>query len=391
LLEGLTNMYLRESSLPLGYGGYSGRHSFGSALGLAPPPPRILGPAAAVAAIGANRRLARQIGWGCVIGINARPIPQLRTFLGLGATASEGDLAEAVARWQRGQGLTANGNLDQTTWQRMLAATPPVIPRTTYKPFSQTVTLGSSTLGVIEKTMPLRRCFFAAGSNTCSDTRAGTAGERGGMEIQLGFRVTDMAAVTAAGFVDGGEDNFRWIQVVEFVTIPSGTSPTGFIRRHGRVIDPTTLVGAPIDPHPYYWDEVAPAGVVPEFRRFANIQGRNLLCYDTIFEDAPKFRLTAAQPGRRAYFNFEVALVGVRPRNVASGTPTRNVILNTVLWGFDLVVEGGATNVKLNALRAGPFGGSVAFRRVVNAATLAGQFPNHCFVGPGYTGAALCA
>jgi hypothetical protein len=380
-------MYLREYSPQPGYSGYYG------ALGQAPPPP--LTAAARTAAVNANRRNARRIGWGCVVANVVRPIPQLRTFLGLAAGANEEALAQAIANWQRTNisAAAANGQLDAATWSRMKAATPPVIPATTFQAFSRPVTLGTATLGVVEKSMPLRRCFFNPTTGACSPTRTGVANELGGVQIELGFRVTDMAAVTAAGFVVGGEDNFRWIQVVDFISVPSATAATGFIRRHSKVIDPTTLVGAVPDPHPYYWDEVTPAGSSPAFlnANFVNRQASNRLCYDLIFEDAPRFPLRVATPGRRAYFNFELALVGVRPRNVAAGTPARNVILNTFLWGYDLVVEGGATNVRLNALRAGPFGGSPGFRRTLRDATNAGQFPNHCFVGAGFSGTSLCA
>jgi hypothetical protein len=46
--------------------------------------------------------------------------------------------------------------------------------------------------------------------------------------------------------------------------------------------------------------------------------------------------------------------------------------------------------VKLNALTAGPFGGSAVFRRVLNRAIAGGEFRDECFVGPGFTGAARC-
>ena len=66
------------------------------------------------------------------------------------------------------------------------------------------------------------------------------------------------------------------------------------------------------------------------------------------------------------------------------------MILNTVRWGYDLVVEPSGPTVKLNALTAGPFGGSAAFRRVLNRAIAGGEFRDDCFVGPGFTGAARC-
>jgi hypothetical protein len=83
------------------------------------------------------------------------------------------------------------------------------------------------------------------------------------------------------------------------------------------------------------------------------------------------------------------ALVGVR-QGRAGGRLRRNVILNTVRWGYDLVVEPSGPTVRLNALTAGPFGGSPALRRVLNRAIAAGEFRDDCFVGPGFTGAARC-
>ena len=93
--------------------------------------------------------------------------------------------------------------------------------------------------------------------------------------------------------------------------------------------------------------------------------------------------MSEAVAGRRVYWNAEVALVGVRPGQ-------RNVILNTVKWGFDLVVEGGVRIVKLNALSAGPFGGSPDFRQVLSRAIQAGSFHGHCFVGTSFPSTARC-
>ena len=45
--------------------------------------------------------------------------------------------------------------------------------------------------------------------------------QAGGAIHHLGFRVSDMAAVQRADFVDAtGQDRFRWIQVLEFITVP---------------------------------------------------------------------------------------------------------------------------------------------------------------------------
>jgi hypothetical protein len=66
------------------------------------------------------------------------------------------------------------------------------------------------------------------------------------------------------------------------------------------------------------------------------------------------------------------------------------VILNTIRWGYDLAIELSGPTVRLNALTAGPFGGSAVLRRVLNRAIAAGEFRDDCFVGPGFTGAARC-
>ena len=213
-----------------------------------------------------------------------------------------------------------------------------LLPTPGFRQVSWPVSFGGRQLGVLEKTAPYLDCYFSPGSGICRRSRSGVANEAGGAQIELGFRVTDAEAVRRAGFVDAaGEDNFRWIQIVDFITVPD--FPTGtFIRRATRVIDPTALVGAQPDPHPYYWDwernTATPHGFDDGFhiRHFLDRQARNGLCYDLIFTDQPRFRLTAARPGRRAYFAFEVALVGVRLGN-------RNVILISVRWGFDLVVR----------------------------------------------------
>jgi hypothetical protein len=115
-----------------------------------------------------------------------------------------------------------------------------------------------------------------------------------------------------------------------------------------------------------------------------------------IFQDYPRRPLNdapspgATDPGRRVYWNAELALVGTLPPRSGS-TTVRNVVLNTVFWGYDLVVEGGVRGVRLNALRPGRVGGSNEFRQALSDAMRAGNFHNHCFVGGGYSRQARCA
>jgi hypothetical protein len=367
-------------------------------------------PGALDLAVRRNRDLARRLGWGNVITGRVRPIEELRTLLRLPSNPSEQDLAQAVLAWQQGQlgPRAANGQLGPTSWNRMwgqildtLRRGGTVIP--SFRAQSWPVRLGGRQLGVIDKTAPYQRCFYSNG-DCATRPRPGDWG--GGARLHLGFRVTDMAAVQAAGFVDAaGEDRFRWIQVLEFITVPVGrigrpTTPqeqaAGFVRQASRSVDPTSLIDAPqnLDRHPYYWDEVTPATADPSFRRYhvgnwLNRTGSNRLAYDLLFEDRPRAPYSFARPGRRSYWNFEVALVGVREGR-AGGRARRNVILNTVRWGYDLVIEPSGPTVRLNALTAGPFGGSPALRRVLNRAIAAGEFRDDCFVGPGFTGAARC-
>jgi hypothetical protein len=224
-------------------------------------------------------------------------------------------------------------------------------------------------LGVLEKTFP----YLEA-----SDPATGR------IVIQMGFRVTDLDAVRRAGFVNAsGAVNFRWIQVLE-TNRPLQGPPTGatvtLVRRYRRYVDPNSSLR---DNHPYYWDEEGEGDPTLRNARFSNVQAHNGLCYDLIFEDSPGRPLREASPGRRVYWNAETALVGVRPGH-------RNVILNTFHWGFDIVVERGTPSVRFNALQAGRYGGSPAFRQVLSRAIRSGQFPGHCFVGPGYAGTASC-
>ena len=361
-------------------------------------------------AVRRNRELARRLGWGNVVGGRVRPIGELRTLLRLPADPTEQDLAQAVSAWQQGQlgPRAADGQLGPASWNRMWAQIQDALrragtPVASFRAQSWPVSFGGRQLGVLDKTAPYRRCFYQNGD--CRP-QPSPGDRRGGAILHLGFRVTDMAAVQRAGFVDAaGEDRFRWIQVLEFVTVPVariGRPPTpqeqaaGFVRQASRVVDPTSLIDRPLnlDRHPYYWDEETPATAEPGFarfhiRNFLDRPGPNRLAYDLLFEDRPKARLSFAQPGRRSYWNFEVALVGVR-QGCAGGRLRRNVILNTVRWGYDLVVEPSGPTVRLNALTGGPFGGSLALRRVLNRAIAAGEFRDDCFVGPGFTGAARC-
>jgi hypothetical protein len=112
----------------------------------------------------------------------------------------------------------------------------------------------------------------------------------------------------------------------------------------------------------------------------ARFPNASRLCYDLIFFDIPTRLLSHAQPGLGVFWNAEVALVGIRTGN-------RNVTLNTVTWGFDIRPESGGLMVRLNALRAGQFGGSTVFRQVIARELRAGNFPGHCYFGlPGAAG-----
>ena len=331
-----------------------------------------LNPAQLTAAVQANRRLARQLGWGCVVGGSVVPITQLQARLGIAAGVSEENLAQAIETWQvANMGGRGDGQLGQRTWERIRPGLG--LPAARFLQQRWPVFFGGRQLGVIEKTLPYR------------ETRTAT---NFGVEIEMGFRVTNMDAVRRAGFVDGtGEDQFRWIQALELrrIGVPAIEPQIQTFRRRagGRIIDPTSALES-LDPHPYYWDEVPAVSPDVDIRRFLNRQAANGLCYDLIFFDGPSIPTAAALPGRRAYFNFETALVGVRPG-------PRNVILNTFLWGFDIVLRSGVPTLSLNSIRPGPFGGSPSFRRVMSVETTMGSFPGHCFVGPGYARAATCA
>jgi hypothetical protein len=347
-------------------------------------PPAVLNPTDLARAVEANRSLARRLGWGCVKQGRIQSITdehnRIRELLHLPENASEEDIAKAVAEFQADFSRSklrqrADGQLGQATWNALVRLG--AIPQARYKPESWTVSAGGRILGVIEKSRAYTTQQSGGGS---------------GVTIEFGFRVTDMEAVRRAGFVDDkGEPAFRWIQIVELRTIFGDADPTHFgfpadteqkiqrLRRagHGFIIDPSKPMIA-LDTAPYYWDEGA------ENDRNKNRRGENGICYTTRFADAPTIPDVAARPGLRAYFNFETALVGVVPKN-------RNVILNTVRWGFDIIRVGSGVKMGVNPLHAGPTGGSPAMRKVLSNEVAAGSFTdNHCFVGGGFSRGATC-
>lgn len=347
-----------------------------------------LAPAALNVALRANRVLARQIGWGCVVGGIVRPIPELGALLGLPAGATEAALAQAIARWQQTTlRQRGDGQLGPGTWAQMLrpgGPGRPVIPPLTFRRDSWPVFFGGTRLGVIEKTAPYEQCFFDAAGN-CAATRAGN--QSGGSKVQVGFRITDMEAVRRARFVEAttGAPHFNWVQVIETnrplqpgPPDPSGVPTVQMIRKYRRYVDPTAI---PRDNHPYYWDE--PGDITQNVNRQARdgfFPNASRLCYDLIFWDSPSRPLAAAQPGLGVFWNAQLALVGIRTGN-------RNVTLNTVNWGFDIRPEAGGLVVRLNGLRGGPFGGSPLFRKVIAQEIRNGNFPGHCFGGlPGAAG-----
>jgi hypothetical protein len=367
-----------------------------------------LNPARLAAAVQANRRLARQLGWGCVVydrlQLKEAPQPNVYRLLGLGADPSEEDFAQAVEKFQRntlGQ-RDPDGQMGAATWGQLLKRG--ALPATRFAPFSLPVFFGGRRLGVIEKTRPYERCFFDPGIDTpCRNARRGTGNESAGAIIELGFRATDKDAVRRAGFVNVfGENFFRWIQVVEFITRPVLTPAgglTGFIRRASGEIDPMEVAGVPrdqLDLAPYYWDEVTHGDAPRDLNvdHWINRRAQNGLCYDLVFLDRAAFPLTTVdppapwtRPGSHAYFNFELALVGVKP-----GPPIQNVVLCTVKWGYDIFMKDGKPTVDLNGLHPGPLTGSPLFHQVLNREFNRDDvpFPGHCVAGTGYTGRANC-
>jgi hypothetical protein len=336
-------------------------------------------------AVHENRAFAESLHWGCIVAGNVRAgeevLKKLRLWSRFGKLPNEQTFAKALSVWQKKKLVRQDGILNGPTWTMLLAD----IPAAKFKPLLLPVFYKGVKLGFLEKTMPYQRCFYdSLTAKDCHAASTGRAGEYGGAEIEFGFRITNMDAVKKAGFADDKGPQFRWIQTVEFITVPAAT-PSGFKRSHSQVIDPTVLAGAIPDKHPYYWDEETPPHSSSYFlnSNFTNQVAKNQLCYDLIFKDYPKAPLIAAKPGQRAYFNFEVALVGKKP-----GSITRNVILNSIKWGYDIFITGGKPNVDLNRFGPGPLGGSATFRKILSKQIT--DFPKHCFEGDGYSAAATC-
>jgi hypothetical protein len=324
-----------------------------------------------------------------VVGGHVQPITDenntIRHLLNLPLGASEEDIARAVAQFQRDTlHQRPDCQLGPATWSQLVRRGAIATPR--FKPESWKVFAGGREIGVIEKTRAYTTHQNAA---------------MAGVDLEFGFRVTDMAAVRRAGFVDGaGDPVFRWIQIIEIRTLLGTANPATFglpantenvvqqLRRRGRgsIIDPTTVLVPLLDDDPYFWDEVEVDPAHPDILNDNNIHRRatNGLCYDLLFWDGPNMPLAAARPGLRAYFNFETALVGVAGAH-------HNVLLNTVRWGFDIIRTGATVKLGVNPMHAGPLGGSPAMRHVISQEIAAGSFGGHCFAGSGFSRAATCA
>jgi hypothetical protein len=399
--------------IPFGQGEWEGEQN--------PQPPPVPVPAPVLdipAAVAANQVLARRIGFACVLGgrlitdpnhpggfnLPLPGLPRRGTPLPGGVPPSEPDIVRAIAAWQRLNRLPVDGRIGPETWRRMQNDPTLGIPRPTYAPFSMTVSHGGRTLGVIDKVAPYRDCFRTLTVSPhlvmgpCNRTRTPTD-THGGSEIRMGFRVTDMDAVRRAGFVDPGtgEPQFRWVQCM-VMRAPNVLPTTSRLRRFNQVLDPTNIL-LPLDLHPYYHYEVFVGGAATadivnglrignSLRRRSPDRSSNGLCYDVLFTDLPAVPLSSATMRQRTYFNFETALVGVRG-NILAGTQKRNVVLRTFRWGYDVVVNGSQVEVRMNALSAGPVGGSDTFRQVVSREVNGGMYPNHCFVGA-FDGGARC-
>lgn len=324
------------------------------------------------AAVLGNQQTSASIHWGCIVGGKVKAGDDVLNLLGTGASPNERDWANAVRQYQNSKGLPENGVLNDATWKQILKElTPPK-----FQPLVMPVEFNGKRLGFLEKTTPYTEISLPVGAPEPTAK---------GAHIEMGLRITDWDAVRKAGFSDtGGRPPFRWIQTVEFVSVPS-RGPVSFVRKSTTVIDPTALVESILDEHPYYWDDVLPAGGDPSLLvdSYINIAASNYLCYDLVFEDTPHFPVSVAKPGQRAWFNFETALVGIK-----QGDPTRNTILNTIRWGYDLVIERGKTVSKLNHLGVGPTGGSSLLKKVISRQIK--DFPKHCFVGSGFSAAATC-
>jgi hypothetical protein len=295
-------------------------------------------------------------------------IPTLGARLGLAGVATEAAVAEAVAVQQRVLRLRPSGQLDPLTFRRMA-----LLPAPRFRAFRVTVRHAGRVLGIWEKVAPYQRIVTP---------------DRMGVSIQLGFRVTNPDAVARSRFVlPNGEANFRIIQVLNFLR---GVATTAGRVTHARVVDPSALfpqpAGAVVDPHPYYEDGEPGDGTASTFHidGFRNQIGPNGLFYDLLFVDRPNVARNIVPPVGRRIRAFETAIVGVQAGR-------RNVILNTLRWGYDVITRGGVVQLSEGGIHVGPTGGSPLFRGIVARAMQAGDFPGHCLVGSAFARAVRCA
>jgi hypothetical protein len=339
------------------------------------------GPTSVQAAVLANRVLAPWLGWGCLIGGRVRAVLALRVILELpcAVNESEAELTTAIANWQRKEKLTPLGLLDAVTWRRMQERFPGLVPAR-FRPQEWVVSHRGRVLGCLDKTIPYRACYLDRNDYTCR--RPGQERVKGGAIIGLGFRITDAAQVRAAGF-----ECFRWIQVVERL---GHVSAGKLVRKTEHAVDKRQVQGSPAT-DPYYWQEdPLPRSVnhiLAQTRR--PVVGKRH-CYELLFYDFANAPLAFAQPGRRWWANFELALVGVRS-SLQPADRTRNEVLTTVTWGYDIVVEHGVPTVRLNRLARGTLSGSTAFRRAVSRQLAVISPPGHCMIGSGWEGTARCS
>jgi len=127
----------------------------------------------------------------------------------------------------------------------------------------------------------------------------------GGLNIKLGYKITDNAAEAAAGF-----DSYRWIQVI-YTNVPLGGGSL-------RYVDPRPAD----DLRPFYWTNA-------EIAAYSNVGG-----YRLKFSDAPRRRkadVTAAKP--RTWWQAALSLVGVKAGK-------SDTILNILKYGFDITAAG---------------------------------------------------
>ena len=319
-------------------------------------------------AVRANRLLSRQIGWGLSRAAGIDIIPQLRAALGLGAAPTDDQLADAIAARQVALGLRETGQLDNRTWAQIRPGL--ALPATSFRAFRLNITHAGRQIGILEKVAPLRRVIV---------------GPRRGVEIQLGFRATNMTNLQRSGFVLGnGDPNVRFIQLVQFLR---QVATTGGVIAHITQTDPVAALGVPTDAHPYYRNgqigDPSPGGAAAGFHISSaiNQQAPNGLMYDNVFFDSPSTAQVPAAGAPRLVRRLETAVAGVRPGN-------RNTLLQTISWGFDVVRgRGGVIELREAAIIPGPTGGSALMRRLLARAA----FPGHCFVGGGFPRAARCA